>query len=73
MHAAGTVVDADITDLREFNFFLNSHASIQGTSRPARYFVLLDQNNMGPDEIQQFSYWCSAGCPCTVCLCLVLS
>lgn len=50
-------MDTGITDLREFNYFLNSHASIQGTSRPARYFVLLDQNRMGPDKIQQFSYW----------------
>ena len=50
-------MDTGITDLREFNYFLNSHASIQSTSRPARYYVLLDQNRMGPDEIQQFSYW----------------
>jgi len=50
-------VDTGIIDLRDFNFYLNSHASIQGTSWPARYVVLLDQNKMGVDEIQQFSYW----------------
>ena len=50
-------MDTGIIDLRDFNFYLNSHASIQGTSRPARYVVLLDQNKMGVDEIQQFSYW----------------
>ena len=55
--AAGTVVDSMITDPRDFNFFLNSHASIQGTSRPARYYVLLDQNRMGADEVQHFAYW----------------
>ena len=55
--AAGTVVDSMITDPRDFNFFLNSHASIQGTSRPARYHVLLDQNRMGADEVQHFAYW----------------
>ena len=56
-------MDTMITDPRDFNFFLNSHGSIQGTSRPVRYYVLLDQNRMGADEIQHFAYWSALSCP----------
>ena len=33
----GTVVDSDIVSPRNFNFYLCSHAGIQGTSRPVHY------------------------------------
>jgi eukaryotic translation initiation factor 2C len=39
----GTVVDRSVTEVRNWDFFLQSHAAIQGTARPAHYFVLLDE------------------------------
>ncbi|KAF9615336.1 hypothetical protein IFM89_022987 [Coptis chinensis] len=41
----GTVVDSVICHPSEFDFYLCSHASIQGTSRPTHYHVLWDENN----------------------------
>ncbi|TKA72743.1 hypothetical protein B0A55_09952 [Friedmanniomyces simplex] len=38
----GTVVDRGITEAQNWDFFLQAHAAIQGTARPARYFVLWD-------------------------------
>lgn len=40
---AGTVVDRGVTDARNWDFFLQSHAALQGTARPAHYYVLLDE------------------------------
>ena len=40
----------------ESDFFLISQAGLKGTSRPAHYHVLLDQNQLSTDEIQRFSY-----------------
>ncbi|KAK4453918.1 ribonuclease H-like domain-containing protein [Podospora aff. communis PSN243] len=39
----GTVVDRGVTSVRYWDFFLQAHASIQGTARPAHYTVLLDE------------------------------
>jgi eukaryotic translation initiation factor 2C len=41
---AGTTVDVGITHPTEFDFYLCSHAGIQGTSRPSHYHVLWDDN-----------------------------
>ncbi|GAW12859.1 hypothetical protein ANO14919_022300 [Xylariales sp. No.14919] len=40
---AGTVVDRGVTEARTWDFFLQSHAAIKGTARPAHYVVLLDE------------------------------
>ncbi|XP_010510717.1 PREDICTED: protein argonaute 5 isoform X2 [Camelina sativa] len=48
----GTVVDTQICHPNEFDFYLNSHAGIQGTSRPAHYHVLLDENGFSADALQ---------------------
>lgn len=37
---AGTVVDTDISHPVEFDFYLQSHGGLLGTSRPAHYSVL---------------------------------
>ncbi|XP_046856742.1 protein argonaute-2-like isoform X1 [Xenia sp. Carnegie-2017] len=49
---AGTVVDTQICHPYEFNFYLCSHAGIQGTSKPALYHVLYDDSNFTSDDLQ---------------------
>ncbi|PON71213.1 Exonuclease/helicase-like [Trema orientale] len=48
----GTVVDTQICHPTEFDFYLNSHAGIQGTNRPTRYHVLFDENRFSADAMQ---------------------
>ncbi|KAK6128215.1 hypothetical protein DH2020_038041 [Rehmannia glutinosa] len=48
----GTVVDSKICHPTEFDFYLCSHAGIQGTSRPAHYHVLWDENRFTADGLQ---------------------
>ncbi|XP_023157555.1 protein argonaute MEL1 [Zea mays] len=48
----GTVVDTEICHPREFDFYLCSHAGIQGTSRPIHYHVLYDENRFSADGLQ---------------------
>ncbi|KAI9599313.1 Piwi domain-containing protein [Syncephalis fuscata] len=51
----GTVVDRDITDPCLYDFFLQAHAGIQGTCSPVHYVVLHDENNLGPDVVQDMT------------------
>ncbi|XP_052237159.1 protein argonaute-2-like isoform X2 [Dreissena polymorpha] len=53
---AGTTVDVGITHPTEFDFYLCSHAGIQGTSRPSHYHVLWDDNRFSADELQMLTY-----------------
>ncbi|KAI3683581.1 hypothetical protein L1987_84089 [Smallanthus sonchifolius] len=48
----GTVVDTKICHPTEFDFYLCSHAGIQGTSRPTHYHVLYDDNKFTADGLQ---------------------
>ncbi|KAI5830651.1 Piwi-domain-containing protein [Schizophyllum commune Tattone D] len=53
---AGSVIDTNIVDPVEFDFYLQSHAGIQGTSRPVHYWVLRDENQLNADALQCFTY-----------------
>ncbi|KAF9120015.1 Eukaryotic translation initiation factor 2C [Mortierella sp. 14UC] len=53
---AGTVVDTVITHPTEFDFYLQSHGGLQGTSRPTLYHVLQDENKFTSDSLQALTY-----------------
>ncbi|XP_064383428.1 protein argonaute-2-like [Halichondria panicea] len=53
---AGTTVDVGITHPSEFDFYLCSHAGVQGTSRPSHYHVLWDDNDFTADDLQCLTY-----------------
>ena len=62
----GTVVDTGICHPHRNDFFLNAHAGLQGTNRPAHYSVLADQLGLGADGVQQLTFWLShLFCRCT--------
>ena len=41
--APGTVVDRGVVEVRDWDFFLQPHACLQGTARPGHYYVVLDE------------------------------
>lgn len=53
---AGTVIDTDICHPVYGDFYLMSHGGLLGTSRPTHYTVLLDEANLGPDQIEATAY-----------------
>lgn len=53
---AGTVIDSDITHPYYSDFYLMSHGGLLGTSRPCHYSVLLDEANLGPDQLEATTY-----------------
>ena len=52
----GTTVDTVITHPNQHDFYLCSHAAIQGTSRPCHYHVIWDDSDFGADALQLFTY-----------------
>ncbi|XP_050439319.1 protein argonaute-2-like [Adelges cooleyi] len=54
---SGTIVDTDITHPTELDFYLCSHASIQGTSRPTKYHLLWDDNKLTEDQLEQLTFY----------------
>ncbi|KAF4555033.1 Piwi domain-containing protein 1 [Elsinoe fawcettii] len=52
----GLVVDRGVTDPEVYDFFLQPHAGLQGTVKPARYVVLHDELKMGPDGLQKMTH-----------------
>ncbi|KAF5344152.1 hypothetical protein D9758_008884 [Tetrapyrgos nigripes] len=53
---AGTVVDREIGHPNEFDFYLQSHGGLLGTSRPAHYSILYDENQFSVDALQSLSF-----------------
>uniref|UniRef100_A0A914GQJ6 Uncharacterized protein n=1 Tax=Globodera rostochiensis TaxID=31243 RepID=A0A914GQJ6_GLORO len=49
----GTVLDSQVTHPEHSEFYLATHAAVQGTTRTPRYSVLLDESHMSLDHIQQ--------------------
>lgn len=52
----GTVIDQGITSREFYDFYLNSHAGIQGTSKPSKYTVLVDENKIPVDALQGYIF-----------------
>lgn len=53
---AGTVVDREVANPAEFDFYLQSHGGLLGTSRPAHYNILWDENDFTADGLQSLSF-----------------
>lgn len=53
---AGTVVDSGITHPVEFDFYLQSHGGLLGTSRSAHYHILHDDSAFTPDAMQAMCF-----------------
>uniref|UniRef100_A0AAG5DU07 Argonaute 2 n=1 Tax=Anopheles atroparvus TaxID=41427 RepID=A0AAG5DU07_ANOAO len=52
----GTIVDREITAPDRFEFYLVSHAAVQGVAKPTKYVVLYDDSNCNPDMLQALTY-----------------
>ncbi|KAI5793057.1 Piwi domain-containing protein [Geopyxis carbonaria] len=52
----GTVVDRGVTAVYDFDFYLQAHAGIKGTARPAHYYVIHDSNGFKADGLQQVTH-----------------
>ncbi|KAJ7052794.1 argonaute-like protein [Mycena amicta] len=49
---AGTVVDRGVTAVYDFDFFLQAHGGLQGTTRPTHYYVVHDEIGFTADLLQ---------------------
>ncbi|KAI5116017.1 hypothetical protein M0805_004388 [Coniferiporia weirii] len=51
----GTVVDQGVTGVYAFDFFLQAHGGLQGTTRPTHYYVVHDEIKFGADQLQKLT------------------
>lgn len=54
---AGTCVDTEITNPSLIDFYLVSHASIQGVAKPTKYVKLWDDCDMSEDDLEKLMYY----------------
>ncbi|KAG8775710.1 hypothetical protein FRC12_001319 [Ceratobasidium sp. 428] len=52
----GTVVDRGVTSVYDFDFFLQAHSGLQGTTRPTHYTVVHDENGFTADRLQGLTH-----------------
>ncbi|XP_011056359.1 PREDICTED: protein argonaute-2-like [Acromyrmex echinatior] len=63
---AGTIVDTTITHPDHIDFYLVSHASIQGTARPTRYRCICNDSKFNEDQLEEMTYFlCHMYARCT--------
>ena len=53
----GLVVDNSIVSNELIEFYLNSHAAIQGTCKPAKYTLIHDEIGLKVAELELMTYW----------------
>lgn len=53
----GTLVERDVTHPFMLDFYLSSHAAIQGTARPVHYHVIMDEMGVPINDLQKMIYW----------------
>ncbi|KAG5325951.1 AGO2 protein, partial [Acromyrmex heyeri] len=54
---AGTIVDTSITHPDHIDFYLVSHASIQGTARPTKYRCICNDSKFDEDDLEEMTYF----------------
>ncbi|KAF3318931.1 hypothetical protein TWF173_005341 [Orbilia oligospora] len=52
----GTVVDRSVTAVYDFDFYLQAHSGLQGTVRPAHYYVIRDDIGFTADKLQNLTH-----------------
>ncbi|KAK6347975.1 hypothetical protein TWF718_005795 [Orbilia javanica] len=52
----GTVVDRSVTAVYDFDFYLQAHSGLQGTVRPAHYYVIRDDLGFTADKLQVLTH-----------------
>ncbi|KAH9994550.1 argonaute-like protein [Russula compacta] len=51
----GTIVDRGVTAIYEFDFFLQAHGGLQGTTRPTHYYVVCNEMDLNADDLQSLT------------------
>ncbi|KAH7638733.1 argonaute 5 [Dermatophagoides farinae] len=59
---SGTVVDNSIVDPKFDSFYVNSHFSPLGTSKPTKYVIIRDDLKLQPNQLQQLCFFMCYNC-----------
>lgn len=52
----GTVVDKKNVHPFQYQFFMASHAAIQGNTKPTKYCILVNESKISSDDLQAITY-----------------